>query len=144
MFILTKIKDSIEIKPKNLGKPRLDAVTVEINKLYANKVLHDIGLCVRVFDILEIKNGFVQHSEGGLWVTDEQVKLRVVEGNFTDSNPPRSNPNGKNAGIGAGAGVPGSIMNNGSSNDSNSANHVPPFLLICSMNEDGLGPITWW
>jgi len=47
----------------------------EINKKYANKVLHDVGLCVAVFDLVEVGEGKVRYGDGFLWY---KVSFRIV------------------------------------------------------------------
>ncbi|PVV03055.1 hypothetical protein BB560_002478 [Smittium megazygosporum] len=214
MFILSKIKDKIRIRPWNFNKNKIDAITDEINKKYSNKVIHNVGLVIRLFDILEMNSGFVQHSEGSVWIKatceffpdlwipkdllrpgtefdavegvfvwryedqdffldiNEKVRLRVVEGTFIDSNPPRpavapprtdgingprSEKNNNNPSNNL-----GSISNPNQSmsmlvdanaqslpdgsllNSNNLVDYTPPYLLTCTMAEDGLGPTSWW
>ena len=43
------------------------ALINEINTIYANKVLHDVGLCVAVFDLVEVGEGKVRYGDGCLW-----------------------------------------------------------------------------
>ena len=45
------------------------ALVDELNKKYANRVLHDIGLCVCVFDLAEASEGKVRYGDGFLWYT---------------------------------------------------------------------------
>ncbi|PVU90465.1 hypothetical protein BB559_002862 [Furculomyces boomerangus] len=243
MFILTKISDNIRVRPWNFNKDRKDAIADEINKKYANKA----SLIIRLFDVLEMNEGYIQHSEGSVWSKvvfrlvvfrpfggeiveakilscnpsgikatlqffsdiwipkellregteydsvegvfvwkyegqeffldiDEQIKCRVVEGTFIDSNPPRPKVHQNNISV-VGNNVSGGILgpgnnsvgtrlpesNMGSINNPNqstsmlsvanqpiplSENNVepytPPYLLTCSMSEDGLGPTSWW
>lgn len=53
--------------PGNFGVPAEQAIIVEINKKYANRVLHDVGLCVCVFDLVEVGEGKVRYGDGFLW-----------------------------------------------------------------------------
>jgi DNA-directed RNA polymerase III subunit RPC8 len=39
----------------------------ELNKKYANRVLHDVGLCVTVFDLAKCSEGKVRYGDGCLW-----------------------------------------------------------------------------
>ena len=55
------------IHPSNFGAPVEDALIAEINKKYANRVLHDVGLCICVFDITQAGEGKVRYGDGFLW-----------------------------------------------------------------------------
>ncbi|KAJ1903473.1 DNA-directed RNA polymerase III complex subunit Rpc25 [Coemansia sp. RSA 455] len=75
MFILAVLRDTLKIVPSEFTKSREEALNYEINRKYANRVLHDIGLCMMVHDLLEIDEGYVQHSEGWIWV---KVIFRLI------------------------------------------------------------------
>ncbi|KAI0923546.1 hypothetical protein AcW1_006470 [Taiwanofungus camphoratus] len=67
MFVLSIIKDTVAVHPSNFGAPPEQAITNELNKKYANRVLHDVGLCVCVFDLSEVGEGKVRYGDGFLW-----------------------------------------------------------------------------
>jgi len=75
MFVLSIIKDTIAILPTNFGVPPEQALVAEINKKYANRVLHDVGLCICVFDLVEAGEGKVRYGDGCLWY---KVRFRMV------------------------------------------------------------------
>ncbi|KAJ2771045.1 DNA-directed RNA polymerase III complex subunit Rpc25 [Coemansia nantahalensis] len=75
MFVLVVLRDTLKVAPSEFTKPREQALKDEINRKYANRVLHDVGLCMLVYDLVEIDEGYVQHSEGWLWV---KVKFRMI------------------------------------------------------------------
>jgi DNA-directed RNA polymerase III subunit RPC8 len=60
-------QDTIAIHPSNFGVPPEQALTAELNKKYANRVLFDVGLCICVFDIAEAGEGKVRYGDGFLW-----------------------------------------------------------------------------
>lgn len=60
-------QDTIPIPPANFGVPTEKALINEINKKYANRVLHDVGLCICVFDLAEAGEGKVRYGDGFLW-----------------------------------------------------------------------------
>ncbi|KAJ1958665.1 hypothetical protein DL89DRAFT_265984 [Linderina pennispora] len=68
MFVLTSIHDTLKILPAEFRKSREEAIKDEINRKYSNRVLHDVGLCMLVHDLVEIDEGYVQHSEGWIWI----------------------------------------------------------------------------
>jgi len=57
----------MSIHPSNFGVPQEQALISEINKKYANRVLHDVGLCICVFDLSEAGEGKVRYGDGFLW-----------------------------------------------------------------------------
>ena len=69
--------------PANFGLPPEQAITNELNKKYANKVLHDVGLCMSVFDLSEVGEGKVRYGDGCLWYkgafTDDLVLVRFAQ-----------------------------------------------------------------
>lgn len=65
-------QDTMAIHPSNFGAPVEDALIAEINKKYANRVLHDIGLCICVFDLSQVGEGKVRYGDGFLWYKGEQ------------------------------------------------------------------------
>ncbi|KAG9300911.1 hypothetical protein G9A89_004969 [Geosiphon pyriformis] len=76
MFILSVFSDTVKIAPSNFQKNRYEAITDQINQKYANKVVHDLGLCICLYDILEAGEEFLYHgSEGASFV---KVKFRLV------------------------------------------------------------------
>ncbi|KAJ2777250.1 DNA-directed RNA polymerase III complex subunit Rpc25 [Coemansia javaensis] len=194
MFVLAVLRDTLKVVPTEFTKPREQALKDEINRKYANRVLHDVGLCILAHDLLEIDEGYVQHSEGWLWIKakfrmvvfrpfrdeilvgtvrsanaagieatmgffsdiripaeqmpegsaydasegvwvwryegndlfidlDEPIRFRVLETAFLDASPPRPQ-------IGDA--------------DSAPATHAPPFALVCSIADPGLGLLSWW
>ncbi|KAJ3030938.1 DNA-directed RNA polymerase III subunit rpc25, partial [Rhizophlyctis rosea] len=76
MFILSILKDNVRVHPKDFRKPRPSALTDELNKKYANKVLHNVGLCIRVFDIIEASDGVVHACQDGSY--QSKVTFRMI------------------------------------------------------------------
>ncbi|KAF9070361.1 polymerase III polypeptide H [Rhodocollybia butyracea] len=67
MFNLAVLKDTVAIHPSNFGIPPEQALIAELNKKYANRILHDVGLCISVFDLSEVGEGKVRYGDGFLW-----------------------------------------------------------------------------
>lgn len=64
---LTMQQDTLAVHPTHFGEPAEQALIAEINKKYANRVLHDVGLCICVFDLVEAGEGKVRYGDGFLW-----------------------------------------------------------------------------
>ena len=55
MFQISRLEDAnVKILPENLGKPRLEAITQEIESLYIDKVIKDLGLVITLYEIVSI------------------------------------------------------------------------------------------
>ena len=54
MFALVKMKDAIPIPADKLDKPRSIAVSHQIEEKYCNRVLLDTGLCICLYELLEV------------------------------------------------------------------------------------------
>jgi DNA-directed RNA polymerase III subunit RPC8 len=67
MFNLAILKDTVAVHPSDFGGPQEQAIIAELNKKYANRILHDVGLCICVFDITEAGEGKVRYGDGFLW-----------------------------------------------------------------------------
>lgn len=67
LLTLTHQQDTVAIHPSHFGVPPEQALISEINKKYANRVLHDVGLCICVFDLVEAGEGKVRYGDGFLW-----------------------------------------------------------------------------
>ena len=68
--------------PQHFSLSPSETITAELNKKYANRVLHDVGLCVCVFDLAEVGEGRVRYGDGFLWYAGESqsYSLRVMWG----------------------------------------------------------------
>lgn len=62
------------IHPSDFTVPPEQAITSELNKKYSNRVLHDLGLCVSVFDLSQVGEGKVRYGDGFLWYTGINVQ----------------------------------------------------------------------
>lgn len=49
-----------------------------LNKKYANRVLHDVGLCICVFDLAEAGEGKVRYGDGCLWHKGDSPTCKAV------------------------------------------------------------------
>eukprot|EP00249_Psilotum_nudum_P019455 c27262_g1_i1 orf=581-1147(+) len=75
MFVLVSLCDTIRIPPHNLSLPLLEAIQIEIRKLFFDKVVKDLGLCITLYDIQSIEGGFVFPGDGAPTFT---VDFRLV------------------------------------------------------------------
>jgi len=51
---------------QDLGKNTLQAIQRNLKESLTDRVIHNVGLVVSVYDVLEVGEGTVFHSEGGV------------------------------------------------------------------------------
>ena len=76
MFELVTMKDDVKIEPHNFGDAIETAVEKELNRKLANKVYHNHGLCIILYDILEIGDSLILPGDGA-WDVFE-IKILFV------------------------------------------------------------------
>ncbi|XP_046845404.1 DNA-directed RNA polymerase III subunit RPC8-like [Xenia sp. Carnegie-2017] len=75
MFLLAEMKDTVRMPPTKFGLNLIEAVTNELNKKLANKVVYNVGLCIALHDIIDIGDSFVLPGDGA---SCTPVKFRYV------------------------------------------------------------------
>ncbi|KAF5340999.1 hypothetical protein D9611_006094 [Ephemerocybe angulata] len=209
MFCLSVIKDKIPIHPQHFSIPAEETITAELNKKYANRVLHDVGLCICVFDLSKVGEGKVRYGDGFLWyeVTFRMVVFRPFESEVVVSKVKSSDEDGIRLTMGFfdDMYIPAMYLPQPSAFDPNERAHFwlpgselttatelldtptsermyidqgdvvrvrveqdefcddepgpvkvvegvvqekargrPPYTVVCSIAEQGLGPVAWW
>ncbi|KAJ3164146.1 DNA-directed RNA polymerase III subunit RPC8 [Geranomyces variabilis] len=76
MFVLTLMRDNVRTHPADFRKPRLNALLDELNAKYANKILHNVGLGIRVYDVLDASEETVHMVQDGS--SQSKVTFRLV------------------------------------------------------------------
>ena len=64
MFVLSRLRCLVSLKPNKWDDPLPEAIKAQINSKLANKVLHDVGLVMGVFDIVDLGNSFLFPGDG--------------------------------------------------------------------------------
>ncbi|XP_064991208.1 uncharacterized protein LOC103987368 isoform X3 [Musa acuminata AAA Group] len=64
MFCLSLIEHNLHLPPHLLNRPLLDAIKEELERLFLDKVLSNLGLCISIYDIRTIEGGFVFPGDG--------------------------------------------------------------------------------
>lgn len=75
MFVLAEMKDVVCVKPWSFHHDLQQAVSYELNKKLANKVVHEVGLCITLFDIIEITDSYILPGDGS---AHSPVRFRFV------------------------------------------------------------------
>jgi DNA-directed RNA polymerase III subunit RPC8 len=66
MFILTRLTDTVKLLPST--EYSHIALTQWLNAKYSNRVLHKVGLCIAVYDILEAGDGALKYGDGSIYI----------------------------------------------------------------------------
>ncbi|KEQ95722.1 hypothetical protein AUEXF2481DRAFT_39577 [Aureobasidium subglaciale EXF-2481] len=75
MYIIVTIADLIQISPQDFEKRSAQAIEDNINAKYADKVIHKVGLCVALYDILQTSEGLIGHGTG---IVNVNVDFRMI------------------------------------------------------------------
>ncbi|KAF3778066.1 DNA-directed RNA polymerase III subunit [Nymphaea thermarum] len=75
MFFLNVLEHTLQLPPDRHGRPLDQVLTEELEKLFVDKVIKDLGLCVSIYGLKSIAGGFILPGEGASTYT---VVLGVV------------------------------------------------------------------
>ncbi|XP_002741858.1 DNA-directed RNA polymerase III subunit RPC8-like [Saccoglossus kowalevskii] len=64
MFVLSEMTDTVRIKPWQFHLKLNDAIAEELNKKLANKVVHNVGLCIALHDITKLEDSYLFPGDG--------------------------------------------------------------------------------
>eukprot|EP00050_Salpingoeca_kvevrii_P018023 m.70169 g.70169 ORF g.70169 m.70169 type:complete len:197 (-) comp7863_c0_seq2:966-1556(-) len=75
MFVLAVLRDVVPVPASKFGQDLNMAVADEINRRFANKVVHKLGLCIALHDLLSVGDAFLLPGDGKAHV---KVEFRFV------------------------------------------------------------------
>ncbi|KAJ4721139.1 DNA-directed RNA polymerase III subunit RPC8-like [Melia azedarach] len=75
MFYLSKIEHTLRMPPHLLSLPLDEAIKIELENIFLDKVIANLGLCISIYDINEIEGGFIYPGEGA---STHTVKFRLI------------------------------------------------------------------
>ncbi|CAD6198034.1 unnamed protein product [Caenorhabditis auriculariae] len=75
MFVLSLLRDTVAIKPHEMGKDQMTVLKRRLNERLSNKVVPELGLCICVYDVTEAGVTFILPGEGAGRVS---VSFRLV------------------------------------------------------------------
>ncbi|KAJ6656355.1 hypothetical protein lerEdw1_003858 [Lerista edwardsae] len=64
MFVLVEMTDTVRIPPWQFERKLNDAITEELNKKLANKVVYNVGLCICLYDITKLEDSYIFPGDG--------------------------------------------------------------------------------
>jgi DNA-directed RNA polymerase III subunit RPC8 len=74
MFILSRISDIVKLFPSTEYSHQ--ALTQWLNAKYSNRVIHKVGLCIAVYDILSAEDGAVKYGDGCVYIKSIHPSFR--------------------------------------------------------------------
>ncbi|VDN01844.1 unnamed protein product [Thelazia callipaeda] len=93
MFVLALMEDTVRIAPHQFNEPFESVLTRRLNEQLANKIVPGLGLCIVIYDIVEIGASYILPGDGS---SHTKVKFRfivfrpfideVIEGKVLSSN----------------------------------------------------------
>ncbi|WCJ22132.1 DNA-directed RNA polymerase III subunit RPC8 [Euphorbia peplus] len=75
MFYLSLLEHTLRVPPSLLSLPLQDAIKKELQHIFLDKVISNLGLCISVYDIRRIDGGFIFPGDGASTYT---VEFRLV------------------------------------------------------------------
>jgi DNA-directed RNA polymerase III subunit RPC8 len=64
MYVLAEMKDIVHVKPWQFNQDLRIVIENELNLKFSNKVVYDLGLCIALFDILDIDDSYIFPGDG--------------------------------------------------------------------------------
>ncbi|KDP21362.1 hypothetical protein JCGZ_21833 [Jatropha curcas] len=75
MFYLSLVEHTLRLPPYLLSLPLDDAIKKELENIFLDKVISNLGLCISIYDLRNIEGGFIFPGDGASTYT---VKFRMV------------------------------------------------------------------
>ncbi|XP_025416823.1 DNA-directed RNA polymerase III subunit RPC8 [Sipha flava] len=75
MFIVSEFEEVVKVQPTHLEDDQVSRIIIHLNSMLANKVVMNVGLCISLFDILEIGDSIIYPGEGAYF---SKVRFRFV------------------------------------------------------------------
>lgn len=64
MFVIAELKSTVKVHPSQFNKSLADVSKYELNKKLANKVLHNVGLCISFREIVSFNDSCILPADG--------------------------------------------------------------------------------
>jgi len=75
MFILVELQDNLQLLPNMFNEDKFKLFKRTLNRRYANKLVHNVGLVISVQDILQCSSGNIDSEVGG---ANFKIRFNVV------------------------------------------------------------------
>lgn len=69
MFVIAELKSTVKVHPSQFSKNLAEVSKFELNKKLANKVLHNVGLCISFREVVEFGDSCILPNDGKLKAT---------------------------------------------------------------------------
>ncbi|XP_023332741.1 DNA-directed RNA polymerase III subunit RPC8 [Eurytemora carolleeae] len=75
MFVLSELKNIVKLHPRGFDKSLEDQIKNELNYKLSNRVMINVGLCISLFDILEVGESHILPGDGS---AHTKVRFRML------------------------------------------------------------------
>jgi len=75
MFVLSELKNIVKLHPRGFTKSLEQQIKDELNYKLSNRILIDVGLCICLYDILEIGESHIMPGDGS---AHTKVRFRML------------------------------------------------------------------
>eukprot|EP01041_Mallomonas_annulata_P003228 gene3228-6382_t len=75
MFVIAVIVDTVKTLPEYFNRDTTEVITEQIEEKFSNKVLVDVGLCICLYDFVDVGDPYIYPAEGA---AHQRVKFRLV------------------------------------------------------------------
>ncbi|XP_050236832.1 uncharacterized protein LOC126686688 [Mercurialis annua] len=102
MFYLSLIEHTLRLPPSLLSLPLQDAIKKELENIFLDKVIANLGLCISIYDIRNIDGGFIFPGDGASTYTVEfrMLVFRPFVGEIITAKLKESNNDGLRLSVG--------------------------------------------
>ncbi|RZC77942.1 hypothetical protein C5167_002122 [Papaver somniferum] len=155
IFFLSLVEHTLRLPPHLLSLPLPEAIQGELEKLFVDKVIAQLGLCISVYDIKSIKGGFIFAGDGASTYTVDfrLIMFRPFEGDILSGKVDASDANGlRLVKMEDGHGCMARFVFRVHKisyppiplEQEKDSKAFAPMVITASIDFDGLGPISWW
>ncbi len=83
MFVQVLMKDKVRVDPQKFALDYEEAMEQFINDKYSNKIIPDVGLCISLYDFVEVGEPYIYSGDGASY-SDVKFRLVVFRPNIGD------------------------------------------------------------
>lgn len=78
MFVIAELKSTVKVHPSQFSKNLAEVSKFELNKKLANKVLHNVGLCISFREVVAFGDSCILPNDGELKINFINEKVLII------------------------------------------------------------------
>lgn len=79
MFVIAELKSTVKVHPSQFSKNLAEVSKFELNKKLANKVLHNVGLCISFGEVVNFGDSCILPNDGMLIFINYYYNLITIK-----------------------------------------------------------------